>query len=135
MSMPIEFQAMFWIFGVIFLIRIAIAVYNMGEEYNTKNYCRNCEIVSRKGHIELNKIKTGKDGCPHCESSKIDTSAHVQGLPTPFSPKFSWLQRVKLHKLLTRKAYDDKVDIQVQSYLKLQQKQMKDMKGDKNESI
>jgi len=122
--------------GVSLLVPL-VAIIELNSHLDKKILCTKCKIVSRKGIVELYNIDKDVKKCPHCEEATVLRESsdgykyeYIDDLPTPFAPSISWIKRQKIAKTLTNHKHSSKVDIQVQSYLKLQQQKLEKMKGD-----
>lgn len=121
----------FWIIigGIILVPTLLIVslILDNDSRINDKKKCDKCKIVSRRGNIILYNLRNNTDDhCPHCEKRSIFWSADND--PAPLAPKFSLRQCRAISKLEDKMIEDKAIDIQMQSYLKIQEQKLQKMK-------
>jgi len=89
----------------IFIFFLWASIASINYHLNNKILCMKCNIVSRRGIVELYNINKEIKKCPHCEeATKLKESSdgcsyrYIDDLPTPFAPSISWIKRQKNSK-------------------------------------
>lgn len=107
-----------------------LEISRLDEKYNEIYLCKSCELLTRKGHIDLYQTETGnKKCCPNCDSyGTLQASKKNINTNLPLAPKFSKKQLLDLDGTLGKIRYEKLIEKQMEAYMKLQRNKLDKMR-------